>query len=177
VFGPDDAFFNRMAAMAAISPLMPVFCASTRVQPVYVADVARAVAAALADPAAAGRTFELGGPSVYTMRELTEITLAVIGRPRPLLEVPSALAGLIGAGGDLNAFLRGPLPMLLKPPMTTDQLALLGVDNVVSAGAPGLADLGVAANALEPIIPTYLYPYRKGGQYADIAPPPHAARA
>jgi len=177
VFGPDDAFFNKIAAMATMSPVMPVFAPATRVQPVFVADVARAVAAALADPAAAGRTFELGGPSVYTMRELTEITLAVIGRPRPLLAVPPPLAGLIGAAGDAIAFLRGPLPMLLKPPMTTDQLALLGVDNVVSAGAPGLAELGVAATALEPIIPTYLYPYRKGGQYADLSPPPETARA
>jgi hypothetical protein len=111
------------------------------------------------------------------MRELTELTLAVIGRPRPVLEVPSALAGLIGLAGDAIAFLRSPLPMLLKPPMTTDQLALLGVDNVAAPGAPGLADLGVAASALEPIIPTYLYPYRKGGQYADLAPPTEPARA
>jgi len=177
VFGPEDAFFNKIAAMATMTPVMPVFAPATRVQPVYVADVARAVAAALADPAAAARTFELGGPSVYTMRELTEITLAVIGRPRPLLDVPPPLAGLIGMAGDLIAFLRGPLPMLLKPPMTTDQLALLGIDNVVADGAPGLAELGVAATALEPIIPTYLYPYRKGGQYADLSPPPEPARA
>jgi len=171
VFGPEDAFFNKIAAMAVSTPVMPVFGAATRIQPVFVADVARAVAAALADPAAAGRTFELGGPSIYTMRELTELTLAEIGRARPLLPLPWDVAGLIGMAGDAIAFLRGPLPMLLEPPITSDQLALMKPDNVVGAGMPGLADLGVAAAALEPIIPTYLYRYRKGGQYADLAPP------
>ncbi|HEX3919331.1 MAG TPA: complex I NDUFA9 subunit family protein [Caulobacteraceae bacterium] len=176
VFGPGDAFFTKMAAMAVPSPVMPVFHAATRMQPVFVADVARAVAAALHDPAAEGRTFELGGPSVYTLRELTELTLAVIGRPRTLIDVPTPIAGLIGGAGDLIAFLRSSLPMLLKPPMTTDQLALLSVDNIVAPGAAGLADLGVAATAAEPIIPTYLYPFRKGGQYADLTPPPEPVR-
>jgi NADH dehydrogenase len=171
VFGPDDDFFNKIARMALISPVMPVPGAATRVQPVFVADVARAVAAALAEPGATGRTFGLGGPSIYTMREITEITLAEIGRPRPLLPLPWSAAALLGLGGDALGFLRGPLPMLPPPPITSDQLALMRTDNVVAEGAPGLADLGVAAAALEPIIPTYLYRYRKGGQYADLAPP------
>jgi NADH dehydrogenase len=171
VFGPDDNFFNKIAQMAVMSPVMPVLAGATRVQPVFVADVARAVAASLADPASAGRTFGLGGPSVYTMREITEITLAEIGRPRALLPLPDGAAGLLGSAGDVLALLRGPLPMLPVPPITTDQLALLKTDNVVAAGEPGLADLGIAAAALEPIIPTYLYRYRKGGQYADLAPP------
>jgi NADH dehydrogenase len=111
------------------------------------------------------------------MRELTELTLAEIGRPRTLIELPGVLASLIGLGGDLIAALRSPLPILMPPPMTSDQLALLSVDNVVSPGAPGLAELGVAPTAVEPIIPTYLYTYRKGGQYADLAPPPETARA
>ena len=171
VFGPDDAFFNKIAQLAVMSPVMPVLGAATRVQPVLVADVARAVAAALADPAAAGRAFELGGPSIYTVQQITELTLAEIGRPRPLVPLPWGPAGLLGLGGDVLAFLRGPLPMLPPPPITTDQLALLKTDNVVADGAPGLADLGVTPTALEPIIPTYLYRYRKGGQYADLAPP------
>ena len=171
VFGPDDNFFNKIAQMAVMAPVMPVLAAATRVQPVFVADVARAVSAALADPAAAGRTFELGGPSIYTMQAVTELTLAEIGRPRPLLSLPSGAAGMLAMGGDVLAFLRGPLPMLPPPPITTDQLALLKTDNVVADGAPGLADLGVAPAAAEPIIPTYLYRYRKGGQYADLAPP------
>ena len=171
VFGPEDNFFNKIAQMAVLTPVMPVLAAATRVQPVFVADVARAAAAALADAAATGRTFELGGPSIYSMREITEITLAEIGRPRALLALPSGPASLLGMGGDVLAFLRGPLPLLPAPPITTDQLALLRVDNVVADGASGLADLGVAPAALEPIIPTYLYRYRKGGQYADLAPP------
>jgi len=171
VFGPEDSFFNRMAAMAVASPVMPVFRPQTRAQPVFVADVARAAAAALASPASAGRTYELGGPSIYTLRELTEITLAEIGRPRPIIALPPAAASAIGLAGDVLAFLHGPLPMLLKPPITSDQIALLSIDNVVSEGALGLADLGVTPQALEPIIPTYLYRYRKGGQYADLAPP------
>ncbi|HVN01671.1 MAG TPA: complex I NDUFA9 subunit family protein [Caulobacteraceae bacterium] len=171
VFGPEDRFFNQLAAMAVASPVMPVFSQATRLQPVFVADVARAVAAALHDPATDGRTYELGGPGVYTMRELVEITLAEIARPRPILPLPDGLAALIGLGGDVLAFLHGPLPMLLKPPITTDQIAMLKADNVVSPGAAGLADLGVTPQALEPIIPTYLYTYRPGGQYADLAPP------
>jgi NADH dehydrogenase len=171
VFGPDDAFFNKLASMAMISPVMPVFGAHVRVQPVFVADVARAAAAALADPAAAGKTFELGGPSIYTLRELTDITLAVIDRRRAVIPLSWGAAGLLGFAGDAVAFLRGPLPLLPVPPITSDQLALLRTDNVVAAGALGLADLCVAPAALEPIIPTYLYRYRKGGQYADLAPP------
>jgi uncharacterized protein YbjT (DUF2867 family) len=171
VFGPEDNFFNKIAQMAVLSPVMPVLAPATRVQPVFVADVARAAAAVLADPAAAGRAFELGGPSIYTMREITELTLAEIGRARPLLALPDGAAGLIGMAGDVLAFLHGPLPMAPAPPITTDQLALLKTDNVVRDGACGLADLGVAPTALEPIIPTYLYRYRKGGQYADLAPP------
>ncbi|HZZ89331.1 MAG TPA: complex I NDUFA9 subunit family protein [Caulobacteraceae bacterium] len=171
VFGPEDAFFNKLASMAVMSPVMPVFGAEVRVQPVFVADVARAAAAALSDPAAAGRTFELGGPSIYTLKELTELTLAEIGRPRAVLPLSWSAAGLLSVGGDMLAFLRGPLPMLPVPPITSDQLALLRTDNVVADDAPGLAALGIAAAALEPIIPTYLYRYRKGGQYADLAPP------
>ena len=171
VFGPEDDFFNKIARMAVLAPVMPVLGAATRVQPVFVADVARAATAALADAAVAGRTFQLGGPSIYSLREITEITLAEIGRARTLLPLPSGPASLLGMGGDVLAFLRGPLPMLPAPPITTDQLALLQIDNVVADGASGLADLGVTPTALEPIIPTYLYRYRKGGQYADLSPP------
>jgi NADH dehydrogenase len=171
VFGPEDQFFNRFAAMATMSPVIPLIGGGhTRMQPVFVADVARAVAAALA-PEAAGKTFELGGPQVYSFRRLMEIMLAEIGRSRLLLPLPWDAAGLIGMLGDVQGALRAPLPMLPPPPLTTDQVALLRTDNVTAPGAPGLAELGLAAQALEPIIPTYLYRYRKGGQYADLAPP------
>src|SRR5579872_2954455 len=168
VFGPEDRFFNRFAAMALVSPALPLVGGGvTRFQPVFVDDVARAVAATLADPETAGRTYELGGPGVYSFRQLMELMLKEIGRQRLLVPVPWPLAGAIGAAGDIAAMAHGLLPLLPEPPLTSDQVALLRVDNVVSAGAAGLADLGVAAQALEPIIPTYLYPFRKGGQYAE----------
>jgi uncharacterized protein YbjT (DUF2867 family) len=178
VFGPEDQFFNRFAEMAVLSPVMPLIGGGlTRMQPVLAADVARAVAVALASPAAQGLAYELGGPTVYTFRELIEITLAEIGRPRLLLSVPWPMAGLIGAAGDVVAQVRAALPVLPEPPLTSDQVALLKRDNVASAEAPGLADLGIAPAALEPIIPTYLYRYRKGGQYADLQPPAETAQA
>ena len=155
VFGQGDGFFTRFAELASISPVLPLIGGgATRFQPVFVADVARAVAAALADPAAAGATFELGGPSVYSFRELMEIMLGVIGRRRLLLPVPWDLASLIGAVGDAQGFLRGPLPMLPPPQLTSDQVKMLRVDTVAADGALGLAALGVPAQALEPIIPT-----------------------
>ena len=168
VFGPEDHFFNRFASLATFSPMIPLIGGgTTRFQPVFVGDVARAAAQALAEPQAAGRTYELGGPGVHTFRELIELTLREIGRPRLLAPVPWPLAGLIGRAGDAGARVRGPLPMLPEPPLTSDQVALLRSDNVVSPGAAGLADLGVTATALAPILPTYLYRYRKGGQFAD----------
>jgi uncharacterized protein YbjT (DUF2867 family) len=177
VFGPEDHFFNRFAQMAVMSPVMPLIGGGlTRMQPVLAADVARAASAALASPAAAGVTCELGGPTVYAFRELIEITLAEIGRSRLLVSVPWPVASLIGAAGDVVAAIRPTLAFLPEPPLTSDQAALLRRDNVASSTAPGLADLGVAPAALEPIIPTYLYRYRKGGQYADLQPPAEAAR-
>jgi uncharacterized protein YbjT (DUF2867 family) len=178
VFGPEDEFFNRFAAMAVLSPALPLLGGgATRMQPVLVADVARAVARSLADPDAAGRTYELGGPTVYTFRQLMEITLKEIGRPRALVTVPWGLARILGALGDVQAALHGPLPLIPAPPVTTDQVTLLKSDNVVAPAALGFAELGIAPTALEPIIPTYLYRYRKGGQYADLEPPPEPARA
>jgi NADH dehydrogenase len=164
IFGPEDAFFNRFAAMAGISPALPLIGGGgTRFQPVYVGDVALAVAAALARPDAEGRTFELGGPNIYSFRDLMALMLAVIQRRRFLAPVPFPLAMILGRAGDLAAALG------LAPPITTDQVALLRADNVVSPGAPGLAELGVTPSALEPILPGYLYVYRPGGQYAERA--------
>ncbi len=163
VFGPEDAFFNRFAAMAMTSPALPLIGGGeTRFQPVYVADVAAAVAQAAYDPAAAGHTYELGGPTVYSFKALMQRLLEVIGRSRLLIPVPFPIAGLLGMAGDAVA-----ATGLLAPPITSDQVEMLKSDNVVAPRALGLADLGVAASALEPIIPTYLYRYRKGGQYAE----------
>jgi uncharacterized protein YbjT (DUF2867 family) len=164
VFGADDHFFNRFAQMATLSPALPLIGGGvTRFQPVFVSDVAAAIAQALDDPAAAGRTYELGGPAIYSFRDLMVLLLKEIGRSRLLIPLPFAAARLLGTAGDMMAAAG------LPPPITTDQVAMLRVDNVVSPDTPGLADLGVAASALEPIIPTYLYRYRKGGQYAEMS--------
>lgn len=163
IFGPGDAFFNRFAAMAVSAPFLPLIGGGqTRFQPVFVGDVAAAVAAALTDPAAAGQTFELGGPEIYSFEALMRLMLAVIERRRPLAPISFALARRLGGIGDLVA-----RTGLLAPPLTSDQVELLRADNVVSAGAPGLAGLGVAATPLEAVIPSYLYRFRKGGQYAE----------
>ena len=162
VFGPDDQFFNRFATMATLSPALPLIGGGhTRFQPVFVGDVAAAVAQAVWDPATAGLTYELGGPGVYGFKDLMVLLLAEIDRPRLLVPVPFPLARLLGMAGDLIA------PLGLTPPITTDQVELLRADNVVSPGALGLSDLGVLPRPLEPIISTYLYRYKKGGQYAD----------
>jgi NADH dehydrogenase len=162
IFGPEDAFFNRFAEMAMISPALPLIGGGhTRFQPVFVADVAAAVAEAIWSPAAAGRDYELGGPGVYSFKELMEVMLKVIGRRRVLAPVPFGVAGLLGAAGDAMTFL--PFP----PPITSDQVELLKTDNVCAPGSAGLADLDVTPSPLEAIIPTYLYRYRKGGQYAE----------
>jgi len=161
VFGPEDRFFNKFAAMASFSPVLPLIGGGeTRFQPVFVGDVGKAVAKAVAAPEAAGQTYELGGAAEFTFRQLMEMMLAETGRRRILLPVPFGVAGLLGGLGDLVA---GVVP----PPVTSDQVRSLRADNVVSGQYPGLADLGLAPTTLEAVLPTYLYRYRKGGQYAD----------
>lgn len=162
VFGPEDDFFNRFAQMAALAPALPLVGGDTRFQPVFVGDVAAVVAKAVTEPGAVGVTYELGGPCVYTMREILELILLETGRQRPLIPLPWAVAGLIGKLGDLQASI---LP--LAPPLTSDQVEMLKSDNVAEGGLPGLAEAGVIPTAVEAVVPTYLYRYRKGGQYAE----------
>jgi NADH dehydrogenase len=152
VFGPEDEFFNRFAGMAML-PVMPVVAGGTRFQPVYVGDVADAVAAAIADPAARGKTFELGGPRVMTMRDVLRFILETIGRRRPMVDMPMGLM----------RFQAGLLQRLPKPPVTQDQLLLLARDNVVGEGVPTLADLGIAPKSVETVVPGYLKRFRQGG--------------
>jgi uncharacterized protein YbjT (DUF2867 family) len=167
VFGPEDDFFNRFAGMAAISPVLPLIGGGkTRFQPVYAGDVGAAVAAALADASTAGHTYELGGPGVYTFRQLMEILLKETYRKRPLLPVPTPVARVMGQFGDLQTKL---LPFV-PPQITVDQVEMLGRDNVVSPGASGLQALGVTPTALETMLPQYLWKFRKGGQFAEPAP-------
>lgn len=161
VFGQDDHFFNRFAAMATLSPALPLIGGGkTRFQPVFVGDVGKALALATTRDDAAGQTYELGGAAVYSFRQLMELTLAEIERRRLLLPLPFPVAAALGKAGDLVAG-------ILPPPISSDQVALLKADNVVSGAYPGLPELGVPATTLEAVLPTYLYRYRKGGQYAD----------
>ncbi len=168
VFGQDDHFFNFFASMAMTSPVLPLIGGgTTRFQPVFVGDVAAAVAAAVTDPAHVGLTFELGGPAPHTFKALMELMLQEIQRNRILLPIPFPAAKLLAVGGDVLCAARGVLALIPPPPITTDQVEMLRIDNVVAPGALGLANLGVPATAMEPILPTYLYRYRRGGQYAD----------
>ena len=155
VFGPEDQFFNRFAAMARLSPIMPVIAGATRFQPVYAGDVADAIVAALTDPAAAGRTYELAGPRIYRFRDLLAMIVGETRTRRPLVDVPDALAALMGRAGDVLPFL----------PMTSGQFAMLQRDNVAADGMPGLADLGVAATPVEAIVPAMLERYRSSGRF------------
>jgi len=162
VFGPEDDFFNRFAELARFLPALPLIGGGrTRFQPVYVGDVAAAIVAAIERPEAAGAIYELGGPRVYSFRQLMELLLHEIRRRRLLLTLPTAIARL-------QASL---LELLPVPPLTRDQVDLLEYDNVVAAGARTLADLGISPVAAEMILPTYLDRYRLRGYYTrrDVA--------
>jgi NADH dehydrogenase len=164
VFGPEDQFFNRFARMATLSPVLPLIGGGkTRFQPVYVGDVADAIMAALDQADAPGKTYELGGPTVYTFRALMELMLAEIGAKRILLPLSWKIAGLQA----------GLVEWIPSPPLTRDQVELLKTDNVLSGALPGLADLGVRPTAAELILPTYLDRFHRGGRFGQagkIAP-------
>ncbi len=177
VFGPEDNFFNMFAGLMRLSPVMPVFgcptlpkirlfpegglidvdlygAGGTRFQPVYVGDVADAIVKALDDRKCRGKTYELGGPTVYSFKELMDLLMAETGRKRLLLPLPFAVAAI-------EAFF---LELWPKPMLTRDQVTLLKRDNVVGAGALGLKDLGISPKAAEAIVPTYLHRFRPGGR-------------
>ena len=159
IFGREDQFINRFAGLIRMLPVVPVFSAETRFQPVFVGDVAHAVMAALADSAAAGKTYELGGPQIFSMLEINKWIGAACGRDRYYLPV----SDILGAG---MAKLTGWLP---AAPMTWDQWLMLQSDNVVSEGAAGLGVLGVAPTPLEAIAPGWLVQYRKHGRFGASA--------
>jgi uncharacterized protein YbjT (DUF2867 family) len=160
VFGPEDEFFNRFAALARYAPALPLIGGGkTRFQPVYVGDVADAALAALDRPEASGRTYELGGPEVLSFRELMDVTLREVGRRRPLISVPFGLAMLEAAF----------LEFLPRPPLTRDQVRMLRHDNVVASDALGLAALGIAPTGLELVLPTYLDRFRSHGRWRTAA--------
>jgi uncharacterized protein YbjT (DUF2867 family) len=161
VFGPEDQFTNRFAALARISPALPLIGGgATRMQPVYVGDVATAVADAVDGKTRPGATYELGGPEVLTMREIMEVILAITERRRMLISLPFGLA-------KLQALFLQFAPGALK--LTPDQVALLRSDNVVSdaAKAAGLTleGLGIRPDSMEAVAPQYLWRFRAAGQF------------
>ncbi|OHC74068.1 MAG: 3-beta hydroxysteroid dehydrogenase [Rhodospirillales bacterium RIFCSPLOWO2_12_FULL_58_28] len=149
VFGHEDNFFNLFAGMAMISPVLPVF-GNAKFQPVYVGDVAEAITKILADPATGGKTYELGGPTVYTYREIMELLLKQIARRRLLVPAPLALAMV-------NAWFLEKMP---TPLLTRDQVRLLAKDNVVGKKALSFKALGMTPTSAEAILPLYLHHYR-----------------
>jgi uncharacterized protein YbjT (DUF2867 family) len=171
IFGPEDDFFNRFAALARALPALPLFGGgATKLQPVFVGDVASAAARILDDPATAGRTYELGGPEVLSLRETMERTLKIIERRRLLIPLPFGLSRLLARSTEIAAALSlGRFPKMLT--MTRDEIELLRHDNVVSAAAIAegrtLRDLGVNGVGVEAVTPGYLYRFRKTGQYAN----------
>ena len=156
VFGPEDQFLNRFADLISHFPVIPVIGAASKFQPVFVTDVAEAIANAAADPTLhGGKTYELGGPQVMTMKEINGWIARTIGRDKPLVEVPGGVASL--------------LALLPGGPITRDQLAMLGRDNVVAAGAPGLEALGVAPTPMGAVADRWMVRYRKHGRFAGRA--------
>lgn len=164
VFGPEDDFFNRFASLARISPFLPLIGGgTTKFQPVFVGDVAEAIAKAVEGEAEGGKIYELGGPEVMSFRELLELTLEQIGRKRLLLPLPWTLARV-------QAFFMEFMP---KPMLTRDQVTMLETDNVVSEKATRegrtLEGLGISPTAMRTILPSYLWRYRKAGQFSRPA--------
>lgn len=158
VFGREDQFVNRFAGMIASMPVVPVLRASTKFQPVYVVDVAQAVVAALGGDSARGKTLELGGPDILSMGALIRWIAGAIGRDPVIVELPDMIGGLIALGG----FLPG-------APITRDQWRMLQRDNVVAAGAEGLAAVGVTPTPLNAVAPGWLVRFRHNGRFGARA--------
>ncbi|ANL70394.1 NAD-dependent nucleoside-diphosphate-sugar epimerase protein [Rhizobium phaseoli] len=162
VFGPEDSFFNKFADMARMSPVLPlVGGGKTKFQPVYVEDVAEAVARAVDGKVPAGKVYELGGPEVLSFRECLETMLKVTSRKNRLVSLPFGIASMIGSIASLIPF--------VTPPITPDQVRLLKRDNVVSAEAEAegrtLKGLGIAPTMAASVLESYLVQYRPHGQY------------
>jgi NADH dehydrogenase len=160
VFGPEDAFFNRFASIARVSPVLPLIGGGhTKFQPIFVGDVAQAIAKAADGEARQGVTYELGGPDVRTFKELLEFILATTERRRLLVPMPFAVA-------EFEAWF---LQFMPTPLLTPDQVRLLRSDNVVSDQARHegrtLQDLGIEPHSMAAIVPSYLWRFRKTGQF------------
>jgi NADH dehydrogenase len=167
VFGPEDDFFNRFAALARIAPALPLIGGGkTQLEPVFAGDVAKAVIAGLTGKASAGAAYELGGPEILTLKEVMQRVLTYTMRKRLLVPEPFWLAKLQGAF----------LQLLPKPPLTLDQVRLLEIDNVVSETARDtgrtLQGLGIKPVAVASVVPEYLEQYRPRGQFSTFRPKP-----
>lgn len=150
IFGPEDQFYNNFAAMAQMSPVLPLLGGgNTRFQPVYVGDVAEATLRVLDEESCAGQSYELGGPAVYTFREVLDYICRVTGRHPFYVNIPFGLAHAM-------SYLTELLP---RPPLTPDQVSMLQQDNIVSGNAKTFADLGILPTAVEAIVPEYLMRY------------------
>lgn len=161
IFGPEDNFFNKFAAMAQYAPALPLIGGGeTKFQPVYVADVAEAIATCLRS-GTSGQTYELGGPQTYSFKELLAFTVAATGRKRFLAPLPWPIAGMMGFAGEMSGYLP-----FVEPFLTRDQVENLKVDNVVSDDAKSFSDLGIDPEAMEAIVPAYLVRFKKYGQFA-----------
>ena len=165
IFGTEDGFFNRFAAMTRMGPVLPVVGADTRFQPVHVDDVAQAAVKAALGLAAPG-VYELGGPEVDTFRGLMQRMLKVIHRRRAVVNVPFFMARIMGFGFDMLQAVT--LGLIENKMITRDQVKNLARDNVVSPSAKGFADLGISPTSMEAVLPEYLWRYRASGQYAAI---------
>ena len=162
VFGKEDQFFNRFAAMSGLAPALPLIGGGkTRFQPVYVADVAEAVATVI-ERGTTGETYELGGPQIYTFKQLMSFMLDQVDRKRVLAPIPFGIAAIMGAVGEAV----GKLPFV-PTLITADQVELLKSDNIVTGTTKTFADLGFRPQSVEAIVPTYMTRFRKYGQFHE----------
>ena len=162
IFGAEDQFFNRFAAMTQIAPALPLLGGGdTKFQPVYVGDVAEAIAKVAAQ-GTSGKTYELGGPRTYSFKELMQFMLETIDRKRVLAPVPWFVANIMGFAGEISG-----MAPFVKPFLTRDQVKNLKIDNVVADDALGFGELGIRLETVEAIVPTYLGRYRKYGQFHE----------
>ncbi|HTM76702.1 MAG TPA: complex I NDUFA9 subunit family protein [Devosia sp.] len=167
LFGRDDGFFNLMGSLARILPVMPLIGGDSRFQPAYVGDVAEAIAMAAEGQVKAGRIYELGGPEIETHKALLTRILREAGRDRPLLPLSAGIAKLLALPFAILPF---------KPLLTADQIELLGTDNVVSDAAirdkRTFAAFGITPTAMDAILPSYMWRFRKNGQFdrAEVSP-------
>ena len=162
MFGSEDDFFNRFAAMAQYSPIIPLIGGGeTKMQPVYAGDVAQAIAKVVGQ-GTSGKTYELGGPQSYSFKELMQFTLEAIDRKRLLAPLPWFVANIMGFMGEVSGYLP-----FVKPFLTRDQVKNLKTDNVVADDRFGFSELGIKLETLEAIVPNYLERYRKYGQFHE----------